>query len=152
MNETDDELREILSRTRTIAVVGIKDREGEDAFRVPRYMQEHGYRIVPVTPKLSRVLGEPAFPSLAELPEAVDMVNLFRAAEHLPGHADEILAMPRKPAVVWMQLGIHHDTAAARLRAAGIRVVQDRCVMVEHRRLLGAGADAGARRRSEATA
>jgi uncharacterized protein len=137
MHETDAELREILSSARTVAVVGIKDRPEEDANRIPRYLQEHGYRIVPVTPKAERVLGERAYARLADLPEPVDLVDLFRAAEHIPGHVEEILALPLWPATVWMQLGIHHDAAAARLRTAGIRVVQDRCIMVEHRRLLG---------------
>jgi predicted CoA-binding protein len=137
MDESDAELREILSGTRTIAVVGIKDRPEEDANRVPRYLQEHGYRIVPVTPKAGSVLGERAYARLADLPAPVDLVDLFRAPEHIPGHVEEILALPWRPAAVWMQLGIHHDAAAARLRAAGIRVIQDRCIMVEHRRLLG---------------
>jgi predicted CoA-binding protein len=140
MHESDDALREILERVHTIAVVGIKDREAEDAYRVPRYLQQQGYRIVPVNPKLQRVLGEPAFARLADLPDPVDLVDVFRAPEFLPAHADEILALPRRPLAVWLQLGIRHDTAAERLRAAGIRVVQDRCILIEHRRLLGSGA------------
>jgi predicted CoA-binding protein len=133
----DDELREILADARTIAVVGMKDAESEDAFRVPRYMQENGHRILPVNPKLSRVLGEPAVASLGEIEEPVDLVNLFRAADHIPAHVDEILAMHPLPKSVWMQLGIVHAGAAARLRSAGIQVVQDRCIMVDHRRLVG---------------
>ncbi len=144
MAERDEELRTILETTRTIAVVGIKDDTGEDAHRIPRYLQDAGYRIVPVNPKLDRVLDEPAVKSLSDLDEPVDLVNLFRAPEHLPGHVDEILALPVRPRTVWMQLGIHHGEAAARLRAAGIEVVQDRCIMVDHRRLhAGAPASAG---------
>jgi len=138
----DAELREILSQTRTIAVVGIKDDEAEDACRVPRYLQQHGYRILPVNPKLDRALGQPAVASLLELDEAVDLVNLFRASDHIPRHVDEILSMSPRPKSVWMQLGIHNGAAAAALRAAGVRVVQDRCIMVDHRRLLGPLADA----------
>jgi len=135
---SDDEIRELLSRARTIAVVGIKAGEEEDAHRVPAYLQEQGYRIVPVSPKLDRVLGEAARPSLRELREPVDLVNLFRAPQHVPAHAEEILAMSPLPRTVWLQLGIRHDEAAGRLEAAGITVVQDRCIMVDHRRLLGA--------------
>jgi predicted CoA-binding protein len=133
----DRELQELLSRVRTIAVVGIKDREGEDAYRVPLYLQQHGYRILPVNPGLESGLGEPCVARVADLTEAVDLVDLFRAIDHIPGHAEEILAMKPLPKAVWMQLGILHGAAAASLRAAGIQVIQDRCIMVEHRRLLG---------------
>jgi predicted CoA-binding protein len=132
----DPELREILLQARSIAVVGIKAKPSEDAFRVPQYLQQQGYRIVPVSPKLESVLGEPAVTGLDQAPGPVDLVNLFRASDHIPGHADEILAMSPPPRAVWMQLGIRHEDAAARLRAAGIQVVQDRCIMVDHQRLL----------------
>jgi hypothetical protein len=135
--ESDAELRDLLERTRTIAVVGIKAGAHDDAFRVPEYLQRNGYRIVPVSPKLERVLGEPAVASLGEVREPVDLVDLFRAPRHIPGHVDEILAMSPRPRAVWMQLGIAHDESARRLETAGIAVVQDRCIMVEHRRLLG---------------
>jgi predicted CoA-binding protein len=138
-HDSDALLREILDRCRTIAVVGIKDGANDDAFKVPHYMQQHGYRIVPVSPKLAEVLGERAVASLAELREPVDLIDLFRAPQHLPAHVDEILAMQPLPFAVWFQLGIRHDEAAARLRAAGIRVVQDLCLMVEHARLEGRG-------------
>ena len=134
--ETDDELAGLLRRVRSIAVVGIKSGETDDAFRVPHYMQRHGYRIVPVNPKLERVLGEPAIASLRDLCEPVDLVNLFRAPQHLPAHVDEILGLEARPAAVWLQLGISDDASARRLEAAGIGVVQDRCLMVEHGRLL----------------
>ena len=136
MAETDSELQDILEQAHSVAVVGIKDLESEDAYRIPQYMQAHGYRIVPVNPKLDGVLGQRAYATLEDVDEPVDIVNLFRAAEHIPGHVDEILAMDPKPKAVWMQLGIHHGAAAARIRAAGIAVVQDKCIMVEHRRLL----------------
>ena len=138
--ESDGELLALLGATTTIAVVGMKEGEDEDAFRVPRYMQAAGYRVLPVNPKLDRVLGERAAASLAELAargETLDLVNLFRAADHVPAHVDEILALEPRPKAVWMQLGIVHGESAARLRAAGIDVIQDRCLMVEHRRLLG---------------
>lgn len=134
---SDESLRALLAEVRSIAVVGIKEGETDDAFRVPRYLQQRGYRILPVSPKLERVLGERCVPSLGKLEEPPDLVNLFRAPQHVPGHADEILALPRPPRGVWLQLGIRHDEAARRLEAVGIPVVQDRCLMVEHGRLLG---------------
>jgi predicted CoA-binding protein len=139
MGDTPDpdlELRQILLETRSIAVVGIKAKPSEDAFRVPQYLQQQGYRIVPVSPKLESVLDEPAVTGLDQAPAPIDLMNLFRASDHIPGHADEILAMSPRPRAVWMQLGIRHEAAAARLRAAGIQVVQDRCIMVDHQRLL----------------
>jgi predicted CoA-binding protein len=132
----DERMREILERCRTIAVVGIKAGPDDDAFRVPAYMQRRGYRIAPVSPKLASVLGEPCVPSLRDVAMPIDLVNLFRAPAHLPGHVDEILALSPLPFAAWFQLGIRHDEAAARLEAAGVRVVQDRCLMVEHARLL----------------
>jgi hypothetical protein len=136
--ESDEQLQALLSDAKTIAVVGAKDDASEDAYRVPLYMQRAGYRIVPVNPKLERTLDETCYPDLTTVEEPVDIVNLFRASEHVPGHVDEILALDPRPRVVWMQLGIHNGEAALRLREAGISVIQDRCIMVDHRRLLGA--------------
>ena len=138
--QSDAELRDLLRRVRSIAVLGVKSGEDDDAFRVPRYMQAHGYRILPINPKLSSVLGERALASLAQIEGGVDLVNVFRAPQHVPAHVDEILALSPRPLAVWLQLGIAHAAAAARLEAAGIAVVQDRCLMVEHRRLLGSAA------------
>lgn len=136
----DSEMRDVLAKAHTLAVVGIKDDPTADAHRIPAYMQSAGYRIVPVNPKLTNVLGEAAVATLTDVQDAVDLVNLFRASDNVPAHVDEILALSPRPRAVWMQLGIHHGAAAAKLRAAGIRVVQDRCIMVEHRRLLGESA------------
>ena len=139
----DDTLRELLSRVQSIAVVGVKAGPDDDAFRVPRYMQEQGFQILPVSPKLTQVLGERCVPNLAALDETPDLVNLFRASRHMEGHVDEILGLSERPTGVWMQLGIYHREASARLEAEGIAVVQDRCLMVEHGRLLGRLARAG---------
>jgi predicted CoA-binding protein len=142
--DTSDKIATLLRSARTIAVIGIKDRPTEDAFRVPEYMQQAGYRIIPVNPKFDSVLNEPCHADLTTIGEevegAIEIVNLFRASEHIPGHIDEILALDPLPSAVWMQLGIHHGPSAQRLRAAGIEVIQDRCIMVDHKRLLG---DAG---------
>ena len=141
--QTDAQIKALLQATASIAVVGIKGVETEDAFRVPRYLQRQGYRILPINPKWEQILGEPSYPDLDAVTAAglsVDLVNLFRAAENIPEHVDEILRMTAAPKAVWMQLGIHHGPSAARLRAAGIAVIQDRCIMVDHRNLM-AGPD-----------
>ena len=141
--EDDAALRALLEEVHTIAVLGIKQGAEDDAFRVPRYLQQQGYRILPVNPKLERVLGEPCAPRLADLGETPDLVDVFRAPQHIPGHVDEILALPRHPRAVWLQLGIRHP-ATSRLEEAGISLVEDRCMMVEHRRLMaGAPKDQG---------
>ena len=134
--EADDDLRALLQRTRSIAVLGAKSGREDDAFRVPLYMQRVGYTMRPVNPRIDRVLDAPCVDRLAELDGPVDLVNVFRAPQHLPGHVDEILAMPERPRAVWLQLGIRDDASVARLQREGIDVVQDRCLMVEHRRLI----------------
>ena len=136
-NERDRSLRSLLESVRSIAVIGIKAGEGDDAYRVPRYMQAQGYRIVPISPKLDGVLGERVYGSLAQVAGPVDLVNVFRAPQHVPAHVDEILALAVAPRGVWLQLGIRSDDAAKRLEDRGITVVQDACLMVEHGRLLG---------------
>ena len=133
--ESDAELRGVFEGTRTIAVLGAKDQWGEDAWNVPRYLERAGYAVCAVNPKLASWGDAPAWPTLAALPERVDLIDVFRAPAHLPGHVDEILALPWHPDFVWFQLGIRDDASAARLEAAGIAVVQDRCTMAEHRRL-----------------
>lgn len=133
---TDDAaLRVLLEATLSIAVLGIKAGESDDAYRVPLYLQRAGYRILPVSPRLTSVLGEPCVASLKELAQPADLIDVFRAPANIPAHTDEILALPWRPRGVWLQLGIRDDASAARLEAAGIQVVQDKCLMVEHRRL-----------------
>jgi predicted CoA-binding protein len=136
----DDGLRAILRGSRTVAVVGAKIGRGEPSFYVPHYLHARGYRILPVNPTIvgATLFGVTVVATLADLPEPADVVEIFRRAEFLPGHAREILALPWQPRAVWFQLGIRHDGAAEVLARAGIRVVQDRCMMPEHHRLLGA--------------
>jgi predicted CoA-binding protein len=136
--DSDAELAAILAETKRIAVLGIKTeaQAGQAAFYVPQYMAEAGYEIVPVPvyyPDVFEILGEPVYRKLAEIPEPVDMVNVFRRPRDIPPHLPDILAA--QPRVVWMQLGISHDEVAEALARAGIKVVQDRCLMVDHRRL-----------------
>jgi uncharacterized protein len=139
-NLVDDDagLTRILREARTVAVLGAKAQPSEPAHYVPAYLARAGYRVLPVNPTLTgtRILDAPVAPTLADLPEPVDVIDVFRRPEYLPGHAAEILALPWRPAVVWFQLGIRNDLAAERLARAGIRVVQDRCMMPEHRRLM----------------
>src|SRR5262245_30055604 len=142
--DDDAGLRRLLGSARTIAVLGIKDGERDDAYRVPLYLANNGYRILPVSPMLESVLGERCVARLAELEMPADLIHVFRAPAHLPGHTEEILALAWKPRAVWFQEGIRDDLSAARLEAVGIAVVQDRCIMVEHRRLIGAAAQGSA--------
>jgi uncharacterized protein len=150
VNLVDDDagLTRILREARTVAVLGAKDHPSAPANYVPAYLASRGYRLRPVNPRLAGrpVLGEIAVGTLADLTEPVDVIDVFRRPEYLPGHAAEILRLPWTPAVVWFQLGIRHDAAAATLARSGIRVVQDRCMMPEHRRLIGAGGPAMAPR------
>jgi uncharacterized protein len=136
--ESDAAMAAILADTRRIAVLGIKTEAERDqpAFYVPEYMAEAGYEIVPVPvyyPDVTEILGEPVYRTLAEIPEPVDMVNVFRRPHDIPPHLPDILAA--RPRSVWMQRGISHDAVAEELARAGIKVVQDRCLMVDHRRL-----------------
>ena len=140
--DDDAGLVRILREARTVAVLGAKAGEGEPAFYVPAYLRMRGYRILPVNPALvgQTVLGETVVGTLADLREPADVIDVFRRPEYLPGHVREILALSWRPRAVWFQLGIRHDGAAAALARAGIDVVQDRCMMPEHRRLVGAAA------------
>lgn len=133
----DRELRRILESTRRVAVLGMHDAPIKAAFYVPEYLHRVGYEVYGVNPKLAgrRMFSHEVVATLAELPEAVDMIDVFRRSELLPGHLDEILAMAVRPAVVWLQLGVRNDRVAQRLRAEGIEVVQDRCTLADHQRL-----------------
>jgi predicted CoA-binding protein len=130
-------IAEILESSRRIAVLGIKTeaQQGEPAIEVPRYMADHGYEIVPVPvyfPDATEILGQKVFRTISEVPGALDMVNIFRRSRDVAMHVDDIVAA--RPRFVWMQSGIANDLAAEAFARAGIRVVQDRCLMVEHAR------------------
>ena len=133
----DDVARIVRENTR-IAVLGIKTeaRRDQPAFYVPEYMARAGYDIVPVPvyyPEATEILGRPVYRTVSAVPEPVEMVNVFRRPRDIPPHVPDILAA--RPRVVWLQLGIRHDEAAETWAKAGIQVVQDRCLLVEHRRL-----------------
>lgn len=134
----DAGMQAVLRETRTIAVLGIKTeaQSGQPAFYVPQYMKNAGFDVIPVPvyyPDVTEILGRPVYRKLADIPSDVDMVNVFRRPEDVPAHVDDILA--KKPKSVWMQLGIRNDAAAEQLARAGIKVIQNRCLMVDHRRL-----------------
>ena len=131
--ETRDELRRLLEETRRIAVLGIRSERFADrpAFYVARYMAEAGYEVVPVPvyePEVTEILGQPVYRSISEVPGEIDMVDVFRRAEDIPRHVNDILA--KRPKSVWFQLGIRNDSAAEEFARAGIKVVQDECLMV----------------------
>ena len=135
--ETDAELRELLS-VDTIAVVGCSTTPGKAAHDVPRYLQSQGYRILPVNPFADEILGEPTVDSLSAVSEEVDLVEVFRPSDEVPGIVAELLERRETrgdAGILWLQLGIRHDDAARRAEEAGVRVVQDHCLKVEHRRL-----------------
>ncbi len=131
----DATLRDILATSPTVAVLGIHDQPSRPASYVPAYLHAHGYRVLGVNPVLSGAVlfGEPVRASLGEIDEPYDLVDVFRRAELLPAHQDELAACPAR--VIWFQLGIVNDQVAERLRARGKVVVQDRCTLAEHRRL-----------------
>jgi predicted CoA-binding protein len=134
---TEAEVAGVLREARTIAVLGAHSDADRPAHYVPEYLHEQGYRVLPVNPKLAgtQLWGETVRASLEKLGEPVDVVDVFRRAELLPGHLDAILAMSPRPRVVWLQLGVRNEAFARDVVAAGIDVVQDRCTMAEHRHL-----------------
>lgn len=133
-----DQVLDVIREAKSIAVLGIKPEShaSQAAFYVPSYMQKAGYKIIPVPvyyPEVSEILGETVYRKLIDVPDDVDMVNVFRRPQDIPQHVDDIIA--KRPKSVWFQLGIVNDEAAERLAEAGIKVVQDKCLMVEHRYL-----------------
>jgi predicted CoA-binding protein len=132
-NPDDTALGGLLDRTKTIAVVGLSPQPARPSFRVAQAMQRYGYRIIPVRPLVDEVLGERAYASLADIPFPVDLVDVFRAAEHLPAIVEQCLALHLSS--IWIQEGIVHEDAAQRARAGGMTVVMDRCFLKEYVRL-----------------
>jgi predicted CoA-binding protein len=132
------QIRRLLDETRTIAVLGIKTeaQPGQPAFYVPKYLQTAGFQIIPVPvyfPEATRILGQQVFRRLVDIPLEIDLVNVFRRSHEVTLHVDDILA--KMPKAVWLQSGIQNDDVAETLAQAGIKIVQDRCIMVDHRYL-----------------
>jgi predicted CoA-binding protein len=134
---TEQGIAEIIRNSKRVAVLGMKTeaQAGQPAFYVPEYLHRAGVDVVPVPvyyPEVTQILGKKVYRNLADIPGQIDLVDVFRRSQDVPPHLDDILAA--KPKAVWMQSGIRHEEAARRLAEAGIKVVQDRCLMVEHRR------------------
>ena len=128
-------LRRILGEYRVLAVVGLSADWYRPSYFAAKYMQEHGYRVIPVNPRYQEILGEKCYPSLRAIPEKVQIVDVFRKTQDVPPIAEEAIAIGAK--VLWQQLGVRNEAAAAKAKAAGLDVVLDRCVKIEHGRLFG---------------
>lgn len=130
----DEVIQHILRSARVIAVVGLSPNPHRPSHAVASYLKEHGYRVIPVNPRAQEILGERSYPDLREVPEPVDVVNIFRRPEYVPAVVESAISIGAK--AVWMQLGIVHEEAAARAREAGLLVVMNRCIKVEHQKHL----------------
>ena len=135
MNEDINTLRRILGEAKTLAVVGLSANWWRPSYFAAKYMQDHGYRVIPVNPTYQEVLGQKCYASLRDIPEPIDIVDCFRESGEIPPIADDAIAIRAK--VLWMQLGVINHEAAEKARAAGLEVVMDRCVKIEHARLFG---------------
>ncbi|MFH0824997.1 MAG: CoA-binding protein [Pseudomonadota bacterium] len=137
-NPDDQAVKDLFARARTIAVVGLSPNESKDSYRVASYLKSRGYRIIPVNPTVREILGEPSYADLRCIPDAVDVVDVFRRSEYVPEIAEQAAAIGAK--ALWLQLGITHEQAARIAAQAGLLVVQDACMLVEHKRLSQDGA------------
>ncbi|WP_031513511.1 CoA-binding protein [Desulfofalx alkaliphila] len=135
LNPTENEIKNLLQEARTIAVVGLSDKPERDSHMVAKYLQEKGYRIIPVNPKLDSVLGEKAYKKVSEIPDPIDIVNVFRRSIDTPPVVEDSLA--KKPKAVWLQLGIQNDEAAKIAQDNKITMIMNRCIKIDHAKLLG---------------
>jgi hypothetical protein len=133
-NPSDDQLRHILTTAKTIAMVGASDNEDKPSNGIMRQLQRAGYNVIPVNPRETEVLGERSYPSLVDVPEPVDIVDVFRRGEDTPAIADDAVKIGAK--TLWLQQGIENEDAAARARAGGLHVVMNACIGATHRRLI----------------
>ncbi len=133
--EDIQKLRRILKEYKTIAVVGLSNKWHRPSYFAAKYLQEHGYRIIPVNPGQEEILGQKCYASLLDIPEPVDVVDIFRRPKDVPPIVEDAIKIGAK--VVWMQLGVINEEAAERAREAGLEVVMDRCMKIEHARLFG---------------
>lgn len=136
---TDDEIRAVLDEVKTIAMVGASANNVRPSYFVLKYLLAKGYRVLPVNPGQAgkEILGQRVYGALADIPEALDMVDIFRSSEDAARVVDEALALERRPKIIWMQLGVRNDEAAARAEKAGLRVIMNRCPKIEYGRLSG---------------
>ena len=133
-SHSDSQIKEFY-QLKNIAVVGVSKNEEKPSHQVPKYLIEHGYNVIPVNPTLSEVLGRKAYPTIADIPEKVDIVDVFRKSEDIPAVIDDALKKKDGIKVFWMQLGIHNEDAERKAKENGIDVVYNRCMMEEHKRL-----------------
>ena len=131
----NEQITELLKKAKNIAVVGLSSSPIRPSYGVSAYMQTQGYRIIPINPEIKGALGEKAYASLSESPEKIDIVNIFRRSEYVPAVVDQAIRL--KPTAIWMQEGVRNEAAAEKARKAGILVIQDRCILKEHRARLG---------------
>ena len=134
-NLSEQEMKGLLQNSKNIAIVGLSDKPERDSYMVAKYLQNHGYKIFPVNPGIKEVLGEKAYSSLSAISEPIDIVNIFRRSSDVPPIIDEAIRL--KPQAVWLQLGVVNEVAAQAAKAAGLLVVMDRCIKIDHYRLLG---------------
>ena len=132
-NPPESEIKDWLSKYKTVAVIGMSKNPEKDAYQIPEYLMSKGYRVIPINPSADQILGEKAYKKLSEVPFQVDIVDVFRPSEEIPNYVDEVIQ--KKPKVFWLQLGIENEGAENRISESGIKVVSNRCIMQEHRRL-----------------
>jgi len=130
--DAPDPIRDLLTSAKTIAVVGLSSSPLRPSYGVAAYLQQHGYRIIPVNPTINGALGEKAYPSLQDVPEPIDLIDVFRRPEHVDAIVDQAIAL--KVPALWLQETVVNEAAAARARQAGITVVMDKCILKEHRK------------------
>lgn len=131
---TQSDIDEILKKYKTVAVIGMSKNPEKDAYTVPEYLMKNGYKIIPVNPTADEILGQKAYKRLSDVPDEVDIVDVFRPSEDVPNYVEDVLK--KKPKVFWEQLGIHNPEAEEKIAAGGIKVVYDHCMRVEVRRVL----------------
>lgn len=132
-NATPEEIAGILKRYKTIAVIGMSKNPEKDAYRIPEYMMKNGYTVIPVNPSTDEILGQKSYKRLVDVPGEVDIVDLFRPSDDVPNYVPDVIQ--KKPKVFWEQLGIHNPEAEDKIASAGIKVVFDRCLYQEHRKI-----------------
>jgi hypothetical protein len=134
-NPTDNQIKELLKEARTIAVVGLSDKPERDSHRVAKYLQEHGYKIIPVNPKFDEVLGEKSYKKVSEIPGPVDVVDVFRRSIDTPSVVED--ALSKNPKAIWLQLGISNEDSAKIAQDNEITIIMDRCIKIDHANLIG---------------
>jgi predicted CoA-binding protein len=134
-NPLSEEIKEVLENAKTIAIVGLSDKQERDSYKVASYLKEKGYKIIPVNPSKDEILGEKSYPDLKSIREKVDIVDVFRKIEAVPGIVDEAIEL--NPGTIWLQLGLAHRESAVKAEEAGIRFVQSKCLKIEHNKLIG---------------